>query len=217
VLTIGDVVPFNRGLIHGHLVRAQNQADLHVDPGDGTTLSADMLAVAQDVYAKMTLTSTLPRRPDGTVYLRPQGAAVIKIVSQLLGEALGDPRQIALARDHIKWRKIGEKAVEIFTLGLYKPKKSGEVLDKAVVPEHAEYMKSLVGLTGVDIRPLLKGTVSYEEFSQNMLEASNAGQDRLVKYLKSVEEGATVSMDIYIGRAQLPDVISVMRSGPRTL
>jgi hypothetical protein len=216
VLTIRDVVPFNRGLIHGHLLRESNQADLHVDAGDGSTLAADMLTVAQDVYGKMTLTSTLPGRADGKVYLRPQGAAIIKIVSQLLGEALGDPRQIELAREHIKWRKIQEKAVDLVTFGLYKPKKSGEVLDKSVVPEHTEYIKSLVGLSGVDIKPLLKNTLTLEEFSQNMLEASKEGQDRLVKYLQSVQQGTAISMDIYIDRAQLPDVINFMRSGRRT-
>jgi hypothetical protein len=213
VRTIPRNVSYKKGLIHGDLIRDKNAADFHVDKGDGAGLTADMLVVTEDVYEKMTLTSRLPERPDGQVYLRPQGAAIIKIVSQMLGEALGDPKQVELAHTAIKWRKFKEAALD--KVPFYtRPKMSAEVLDKSIVPEHAEYMKALVGVSGVDIKPLIPGTKTIEEFTQNMLEASAQGRQRLQQYLETVEEASgPVSMDIFVGRQKLPVVIALLRRG----
>ena len=202
---------YRQGLIHGDLIGVKNEADFHVDPGDGGSLRADMLAVAQDVCEKMTAANTIHGAPKGRVYLRPQGAAIIKIVSQMLGEALGQRELIEQAHRSIQWRKFKEAALDkipVYT----RPKLSKEVLDKSVVPEHSDYMKSLVGVSGVDIKPLLRGAKSLEEFTQNMLEESQMGRDRLQKYLETVESGnVSVSMDIYISQDRLPNVISLLQ------
>jgi hypothetical protein len=216
VRDVKATVPYDRNLIHGTLVRSSNKADFHVSPGDASTLTADMLFVADDVYKLMTLTSRLPGRGNGVVYLRPQGAAIIKIVSQLLGEALGNPAQVKLARDAYKWRKIEEAAINLIPKFLYTKKKmSNDVLDKSVASEHTEYIKALVGAAGVDIKPLLPGTKTIEEFTQNMLEASNEGRERLRTYLETVQAANTpVSMDIYVERDTLPKIIDFMRNPP---
>jgi hypothetical protein len=210
---------YARGLIKGTLTRVTNSADFHVSPGDPRTLGADMLWVAEDVLDKMTQLSSWPGRPGGRVNLRPQGAAVLKILVQLLGESLGDPDHIQLAHEAIKWRKFKEKAYESTTSWLLgKPGKSDNVLEKSVFTEHAEYLTSLVGVTGVDIRPLLKkAAVSDSEFTQNMLEATEKGQDRLKAYLGEVEQAThTVSMDVYIDEFRLPEIIATLKRPPRT-
>ena len=204
-------VHYEQGLIHGDLIRGRNEADFHVNPGDGGSLIADMLVVAEDAYDKMTVVSWLPGRPDGRLYLRPQGAAIIKIVSQLLGEALGNPQMIEVAHEHIRKRKTKEALMSY--VPFYTKKMSKEILDKAVVPEHLAYMYSLMGDTGVDIKPLLVGnTLTMEEFVKNMLENSIAGRARLEKYINTVEGGnQAVSMDIYIERSKLPAIIAKLR------
>lgn len=207
----GRTVPYKQGLIHGDLKGVANQADFHVDPGDGRGLRADMLTVARDVFERVTAANTLHGVPKGRVYLRPQGAAIIKIVSQMLGEALGDRRLIEQAHDAIQWRKLEEAVLD--KIPFYtRPKMSKEVLDKSVVPEHSAYMKSLVGVSGVDIKPLLRGTLSMEEFTQNMLEESEMGRARLKKYLETVQSATVpVSMDIFISQDRLPAVISLLQ------
>jgi hypothetical protein len=129
----------------------------------------------------------------------------------MLGEALGDKRLIEQAHQAIQWRKLKEAALD--KIPFYtRPKLSKEVLDKSVVPEHSAYMKSLVGVSGVDIRPLLRGTRSMEEFTQNMLEESEMGQARLGKYLETVESATVaVSMDIFISQDSLPAIISLLQ------
>ncbi len=205
-------VHYNQGLIHGDLRRGQNETDFHVNPGDGKNLISDMLAVAQDSYEKMTIISKLPGRPNGRIYLRPQGAAIIKIVSQTLGEALGNRNLIEVARNAIYYRKIKEKAIAL--IPFYKKESmSKEIVDKSIVSEHSAYIKSLVGAVGIDIKPLLPGTTTLAEFTQNMLESSIAGQQRLARYINTVEEGKIpVSMDIYIDRNRLPDIINLLRN-----
>jgi hypothetical protein len=204
-------VHYRQGVIHGDLKGVDNQADFHVDPGDGRRLRADMLTVARDVSERMTAANVIHGAPKGRVYLRPQGAAIIKIVSQMLGEALGDKRLIEQAHQAIQWRKFKEAALD--KVPFYtRPKLSKEVLDKSVVPEHSAYMKSLVGVSGVDIKPLLGGARSMEEFTQNMLEESEMGRARLGKYLETVESAtAPVSMDIFISQDRLSAVISLLQ------
>ncbi len=88
---------------------------------------------------------------------------------------------------------------------------SAETIDKQVVPEHLEYIKSFVGVVGVDIRPILANTLTLEEFEQNMLEKSEAGEQRLLKYISHVEAGTMpLSMDIYINRNKLPQIITLL-------
>jgi hypothetical protein len=202
---------YEQGLIHGDLRRAQNEADFHVNPGDGGNLTQDMLIVAQDSYEKMTEVSTLPGKPNGRIYLRPQGAAIIKIVAQLLGEALGNAELIEVAHKKIYWRKLEEKAISLIPFYTRKPM-SKDTLDKSVIPEHVAYMQSLVGSVGIDIRPILPKTITMEEFTQNMLANSLAGKTRLERYIQTLQDGSIpVSMDIYIDRSRLPDVINKLR------
>ena len=74
------------------------------------------------------------------------------------------------------------------------------------------YIRSLVGVSGVDIKPLLRGTRSMAKFTQNMLEESELGQARLTKYLETVESATVpVSMDIFISQDRLPAVVSLLQ------
>jgi hypothetical protein len=73
-------------------------------------------------------------------------------------------------------------------------------------------MQSLVGSVGIDIRPILPKTITMEEFTQNMLANSLAGKTRLERYIQTLQDGSIpVSMDIYIDRSRLPDVINKLR------
>jgi hypothetical protein len=75
----------------------------------GVDKRTKLIHVAEDVYEKMTEACKRHGKSSGQVYLRPYGAAIVKIVTELLGESLGHPGDVAEARRAVTWRKGAEK------------------------------------------------------------------------------------------------------------
>lgn len=204
---VGADIEIQQGLIHGTYKWLDNSVDLHVSSkGEGPGFStADMTLAAQKAFQKMT-----QRREDGgpvgKFILHPTGAAVVKIMVQLLGEALGDPALIELAHNSIKWRKLREK------MRVFKQKPmSADMLDTSVHAEHFAYLRSLAGAAGLTIAPILKGTKSEAEFNQNMLEQTALGAARLKAYADAVEKQEYgVSLNIQISADRLLDMLRLL-------
>lgn len=204
--------PIREGLIYGTYDRATNSVDLHVDnKGESEGLSIlNMLSVTQHLYRLMGERSLEQGAPKGKFVLHPTGAAIVKIVIQTLGEALGNPQGVKAAHELIAKRKLWEK-VQFWKTKSMSPDK----LDPSVIAEHMAYIRSLVNIHGVEITPILSasitGATTPEEFLQNMLDNSVAGATRLQQYeetLKAQEVG--VSLDISLTEDQLPAIIVLL-------
>jgi hypothetical protein len=204
----GKNLDVRQGLIHGTYKWEDNSADLHVDKkGDGQGFPAsDMLVVAKQMLQKMTQRKR-DGGPTGVFILHPTGAAIVKIMVQLLGEAMGDPEVTELAHKAIKSRKFWEK-LDVFGK---KREMSQDLLDPTVHLEHFEYLRSLAGVEGLEIMPILRGTKTEKEFNQNILAATKEGVARLKAYKQAVEDQEYgVSLNVNISAEKLPDVIRVL-------
>ena len=202
-------IPIDQGLIHGTYKPSSNTADLHVRSGRGVQSLAitDMLRVAQELYRRMTERHQMQNAPVGTFILHPTGAAVVKILTQILGEALGNADMVQKAQTLYKWRKIKDK---IPTFLRKKEKMDQDKIAKGVIPEHVAYIKALENVAGIEIRPILPSGTP-EEFEQNMLEASKEGKDRMIKYIETLEQQEIgVSLNVTITHLQLPEIIRLL-------
>jgi len=205
-------VPISQELIHGTYMRATNSVDLHVNSkGEGEGLSIqDMLRVTQTLYRLMKGRSGEEGAPRGTFILHPTGAAIVKIVVQTLGEALGTATGIQQALSLIAKRKVWEK------IQFWKTKSmSAEKLDPSVIGEHIAYVQAIAGLPGVGIVPILAASITKattpEEFLQNMLENSVAGITRMRLYEETLRaQEVAVSLDVSLTEDQLPQIISLL-------
>jgi hypothetical protein len=200
-----------QGLIKGAYKWKTNDADLHVAPkgSDGTFPESDMLIVAEKLYQTMEL-RWQDGGPVGKLILRPTGAAIVKIVVQMLGEALGDIGSVAKARESIKNRKFIEELLSYVPLR-EKPVKAAATLDPTVHEEHFEYLSGLQGATGLEIIALGVPAETAPEYNQNILAGTREGRARLSAYFKTVEgqeKGASLYVTIY--HHQLPRIISVL-------
>ncbi len=206
---VGANVPISQGLIHGTYKWADNSVDLHVAPkGEGGEFSiADIAVVLRKMQQKMAQ-RTKNGGGVGKFILHPTGAAIVKTLVQLMGEALGDEELVNKARGEIKSRKMLESVKKVFSTP---PKKDDDKLDKSVHPEHFAYLDSLVGTQGLAIAPILRGTRTVEERDQNMLAPSEAGGNRLNAYKKSVAENTgLVSLNIEFSAERIPKVLDFL-------
>jgi hypothetical protein len=204
-----------QGLIKGTYHWKTNDVDLHVDKkqaGDAFPTS-DMLIVAEKLYQTMEL-RWQDGGPVGKFILHPTGAAIVKTVVQLLGEALGIIKSIAEARKSYQARKRKEWALSFIR---DEPVKSEDKLDPTVHEEHFQYLSGLRGAaTDIDIKAVIPGTRTEAEFFQNIIAATPEGKARLGAYIKTVkEQNVGVSLDVTIYHHQLPKVISVLRGNIR--
>jgi hypothetical protein len=228
---------FRQGLIHGTYRPPTNLADMHVDQANAQNphaTAAHMLAVMQDVYQAM-VANHAQTDTVGTLDWRPTGSAVVKMVGELLGGALGGSWGKLKAQVYQKKRKMGRARVGA---------RDEMVLSKDIVPEHMAYLGALQG-GGTNMKTVLPGAHrakmqafmetnphatehEIEEFQatleaeqdQNMLEDSEAGKARLAQYRESIETGGDtmetggnpVSLNILLKHTQLPAIIAVLES-----
>ncbi len=211
-----------QGLIHGTYSPLGNTADLHVNPGQGAFTAADMLTVAEDLYTAMDARYRqvpgpgLPPfpvpPPVGTFVLHPTGAAIVKIVIELLAASLGGTWSTMKAALLQKKRKLGGGG------GPMPP----DTIDPSVVPEHVAFLDSLRGTNGVSIRPRLPNSGPYgldpgtqqereAEADQDMLATSAEGNARYEKYKGAITAGVPASLDVSLTHQQLPQIIAVLR------
>jgi hypothetical protein len=213
--TFDDSTPseaIKQGLIHGTYKPSDNTADLHVsDKGEGPGVSfKDMYNVAVHLYQRMKeveYTSGIK----GKLMLRPTGAAIVKIVVDLLSAALGSTFSFAISRTQRYKRKTFGKSGS--------GGRGRNKIESDVLPEHFSALDSLYGENVVSIVPLIQtGNEAYkaqtpQEFYQNMLEKSPAGQRQLERYKKQVsdpKEMYSPGLMLTLSVDQLPAVIKTL-------
>jgi hypothetical protein len=204
-------IPIRIGLIHGTYDEETNTADLHVDAkGSGGGLSVkDMYEVALCTHQLMTHREE-SGGPKGRFMLHPTGAAIVKIVAELLGEALGG-----------NWSKSRAKFAQ------FNRKRSGkggaksfDKLDKSVLPEHFRYLDSVRGTGAVEIVPrIVSATGKYkpteDDYNQDMMSTTKEGDKQYQKYseaLQDEEEPMGPGLDVTIYSDQLPAIIAILKS-----
>lgn len=199
----------HQGLIHGTYQAGANTADLHVAAGGGNQhlTAADMLTVAEDLEQAMRQ-RLAAGGPPGRISLHPTGAAIVKIVVEMLGEALGGWMGKMAAR----WKKL----MRAQPTGVRSPDR----LDQNVLPEHFAYLESLRGSNRVSIKPRIMSQnpahrPTLADYDQDMMATTAAGDAKYAKYKAQAEdlnEAMGSSLDIDIGADQLPDVIALLRT-----
>lgn len=213
-----EVVHILQGLIKGTYTIKNNTADLHVNAkGDGAGLSpADMLAVAELLYDRMmTVHATTGIR--GRFMLHPTGAAIVKIMINLLGEALGGT-----------WSKLLARGSKLVRKAITEPK-SPDKIHPNILSEHLHYLESLRGENAVAISPNInsktgKHRLTKEDYilgkdeqyaSRDMMDGSTEGNAVFEKYKaheSDPEEDRSAGLDITIYADQLPKVIALLKS-----
>ncbi|HWU90257.1 MAG TPA: DUF4157 domain-containing protein [Kofleriaceae bacterium] len=204
-------VPIKQGLIHGTYDEETNTIDLHVEAkgGGGGLAARDMLQVAEQCYQLMTARERTGG-PQGRFMLHPTGAAIVKIMVELLAGALGsrlDKWKAALLQT--KRKKFGGPGGS----------KNPDKLEPGVLPEHFAFLDSLRGDDpGVSIVPRMRAKYNTEDnVNQNMLEKSPEGNERYETYkavLQSSEDDEPVGpgLDVTLTSDLLPAVIETLRS-----
>ncbi|SMO39546.1 DUF4157 domain-containing protein [Gracilimonas mengyeensis] len=195
-------IPFKYGLIKGTYRPADNTADMHVEhkSADVAFSPVDVYKAFTFVYGKMESTR---RRTDvnGTLMWNPQGAAVIKMVAELIGEALGDPELVGLARELKRERKAGPPPAT---------SRDEDVISPDIVPEHLQYLGAARGAEGIDMQTVIPGKNTAKNIESNMLENSERGRARFQNYAEAMTESLPVSLRIRISQAQLGKLIETM-------
>lgn len=195
---------FAFGLLHGTYRPATNEADMHVNAAtlaNPHLTAADMLAAMRDVYQVMNANQPITGNV-GVLDWRPTGAAVVKMVVQLLGEALGG-----------RWNKYKARAKKIIRENLVTPPavRDPDILSADILPEHKSYLKSLQGENRASIKPIIPGSTAAQ-FDQDMLENSPAGQQRLAAYHQHIDAGLPTSLRVEVHHDQIPRIIGVLNS-----
>ncbi|MFQ6027485.1 MAG: hypothetical protein ACE5Q6_08340 [Dehalococcoidia bacterium] len=191
------------GLVHGTYDTNTNSTDAHIDVGGpGASLTrADMLAAVQDIYQAMQARQAAGG-PAGWVDLNPQGAVALKTVVELLGASLGS-----------WWGKVQAMTLKFArekTQTVTKSKLAGE-LDPVIIPEHMAFLRAIVAVGGVSIKPIIPGTMTLAEFDQNILDNTAAGRARMAQYKAALEADTAVSMRVRVDQNVLPNVITTLR------
>ncbi|QLE59493.1 DUF4157 domain-containing protein [Nostoc sp. TCL26-01] len=207
------VIKIEQGLIHGDYTSDNNYCDLHVNEsgqsGGGVLFGLDFLQVAEQVN-DLLLQGEQDTGREGIIQLRPMGAAIVKIVTELLGESLGDKNTVEMARELSKQRKETEAESK-------KPKERQPFkLDRSLAPEHTTYLASLRGVReGLSISPMALNTMTETEaMGMDMTGMSPAEQILFNKYKSAVYDEltkVTPGLIIYIKQRHLPTIIQYIK------
>lgn len=195
--------PFKYGLIKGTYVPASNTADMHVEnKTEETAFSVkDVYFAFSFVYKNMVKQKKISGI-EGRLTWNPQGAAVIKMVAELLGESLGNPELLKAARELKKLRKQGEEEYVV---------RDANVISEDIIPEHLQYLAAARGAEGVEMKAVIPGNNTEENFDSDMLEDSTEGQSRVHDYREALESEIPVSLRITVNQTQLKMLLETMK------
>lgn len=175
-----------------------------------------MLAVAELLYDRMmAVHGTTGIR--GRFMLHPTGAAIVKIMINLLGEALGG-----------SWSKMRARFAKATRKAITGPK-SSDKLHPNILDEHFHYLQSLKGENAVAISPNINSktgnhSLTMDDFvlgpnkqytSRDMMDGSQKGNALFEKYKaheSDPKEETSAGLDITIYADQLPKVIALLKS-----
>jgi hypothetical protein len=195
--------PFKYGLIKGTYVPASNTADMHVEnKTEETAFSVkDVYFAFSFVYNNMVKQKKISGI-EGRLTWNPQGAAVIKMVAELLGESLGNPELLKAARELKKLRKQGEEEDVV---------RDANVISADIIPEHLQYLAAARGAEGVEMKAVIPGNNTEENFDSDMLKDSTEGRSRVHDYREALESKIPVSLRITINQTQLKMLLETMK------
>ncbi|MFA0964936.1 DUF4157 domain-containing protein [Roseivirga sp. BDSF3-8] len=196
-------IPFKFGLVKGTYVPATNEADMHVEKkSDDTAFSpVDAYRAFTFVYGKMEAQKKKSGR-EGKLSWNPQGAAVIKMVVELIGKSLGSEEGVEAAKLLQQNRKLGPRPVQ---------PRDENVISQDIIPEHMRFLSSARGAEGVDMQAVIPGKDTEQNFDSNILADTQAGRERYGNYQDALLEDLPVSLRITIGQTQLKSLIDTMK------
>jgi hypothetical protein len=196
-------IPFKYGLIKGTYVPATNIADMHVEhKGDGKAFSlVDVYKAFSFVFSKME-TQKKKSGVEGKLIWNPQGAAVIKMVAELLGESLGDPELVEVARTQKALRKQFQQP---------DMERDENTMSTDIVPEHMQYLEATKGARGVTMQSVIPGKNTEESYESDMLEDSMKGRSRKNEYREALQSEIPVSLRITVGQTQLGMLLETLK------
>lgn len=209
--------PFTRGLIHGTYHPRDNSADMHVSAADeGEHLKPGDAAVVLKALYDVMVQNHATTGTIGKIDWRPTGAAVQKLVVELLGEALGGTFSVMVARLKKAYRKnFGEKPTGA---------RDKNVLSPDILPEYKAYLDAMQGENKVSIKPKIQGEsadlvekgvpshIVASTINQDMMEDSDAGRTRLNTYKETLDTGVASGLVIEVTHLQIPAIIKVLQS-----
>ncbi len=206
-----DNIPIRWGLVRGTYEKAPNKADLHVDAkGDGPGLNPkDMCAALTEVYEYM-VAREQQGGPLGVLEVHPTGAAIVKVVVEMLGEVFGSfySKNKARAQKALR-KKFGDNGGG-----------SSDKLMPGVLDEHFSSLDALQGTDALEIVPQVSATnVAYKstlaDYDQNMLANTTLGKAKLAKYkgvLRDEDEPMGPGLKITIFSTRIPEIIRLLES-----
>ncbi len=144
---------------------AKNIVELHIESGANREgkLMEDLLLALYEARDALQGGQTRNLAVPGHLFMRPQGAQVLKMTMEMLGEAVGASEQRGRAQEAKQARK--EANIPLTQV-------QGEVLDPAFLPEHTAYRESLVGASGVTIKPIGGGSAGMVDMLAQTNEAA---------------------------------------------
>jgi len=133
---------------------AQNIIELHIEAGANATgtMMQDFLAALWEARATIAAGQA---RALGGVFMRPGGSQVLKMTMEMLGEAIGQGPSLA----HARTAKANRRAAAIPLW--HDPTGAGQhndILDVSIAAEHLHYRDAMVGVAGIEMKPIGFGT-----------------------------------------------------------
>lgn len=189
-------ISFKYGLIKGTYVPANNTADMHVENKTKETKFSpkDVYLAFSFVYEKMSKQKT-----EGQLTWNPQGAAVIKMVVELLGESLGNAELIQAARTLKDSRKERQQV-----------KRDENILSQDIIPEHLHYLYSIKGVDGVEMKAVIPKSTE-KNFDSDMIKDTEIGESRVKDYEGALKSQIPVSLRITVSQTQLGKLLKKMK------
>ncbi|MBL1261872.1 MAG: hypothetical protein COB33_015255 [Thiotrichaceae bacterium] len=141
---------------------ALNLVELHIDVGanaDGNMMQDFLLALWE---ARTAITAGQVRDAEvaGGVFMRPGGSQVLKNTMELLGESIGQGNQLIAARNANAVRKKADQPMWVDPSG---DDAHDNIIDQTVVAEHLAYRNSMIGVDGIEMKPIGGGTSGGSE------------------------------------------------------
>ena len=192
------------GLIYFNYRPIDKSADMHVAPKgkDGKFSWKDAYFAIEHLLKLMKKSKV---KKEGELLWKPGGAAVVKGVAEILGEALGGDAKKEAQRLK-KIRKEFEKTLKD------PPKHDPDAISKNVIPEHMESVKSLVGRDDLFFGAYNVSPTQVSDGDTSMSSDTTEGTDRRAMYKQALEAGAPIALNIKLKESHLPQLLATMES-----
>jgi hypothetical protein len=197
-----EAIKFQYGLIHGSYVGTDNTADMHVSQKNASKpfSNLDVYRAFSFVYNKM-VENKAKTGIEGQLTWNPQGAAVIKMVAELIGDSLGDPGLQDIAKSYKEARKANPTPEE----------RDNYNISADIIPEHMQYLMAARGAEGITMKPVIASNNTEENYDTDMLKDTPEGIARFADYREALDAQEPIALRISVGQTQLGKMIDTMK------